>query len=447
MVAPARKIAFKVLQKVAQERANSSILLDSYFRQERPSKLDRNLSTQLVYGTLRWQKRLDYIISSFSHIPINKIDIALLIILRIALYQIFFLDRIPDAASVSEAVKLSKEIGHQGHASFANALLRKACRACGNIALPTIKQSVKDYCVITQSHPEWLVEKWLNHWGTETTINMVKANNQEAPIYIRLNTLRTDKKALQKKLKKSGIETEDCHYLPYCLKIRKPYAWSIENFLEKGYFYIMDAASQIVAHLVFACKNDIVLDACAAPGGKTYSLAMDINQEGRIISNDRHWGRIKEMKKNFNRLGISCASIVQSDIEKSPAFRSVFDRILLDAPCSALGRIRRSPEIKWNRDIEEISYYAQKQLILLEKVSDMLKSGGLLIYSVCSLEKEENEQVIQRFLEKRKRFHLAAPLKYLSAPLQDFVDEVGFIRTFPYKHDMDGFFAALLTVD
>jgi 16S rRNA (cytosine967-C5)-methyltransferase len=446
MVSPARKIAFKVLQKVAQERASSSILLDSYFHQEHPTKLDRNLCTQLVYGTLRWQKRLDYIISSFSHIPISKIDMPLLIILRMALYQMLFLDRIPDSASVSEAVKLSKEVGHQGHTSFANALLRKACKQSGNIALPTIKQSIKDYCVITQSHPEWLVEKWLKRWGAETTIKIVEANNKEAPKYIRINTFKTNKKALREELKKDGIETEECCYLHNCLKIKKP-SWDGAKSLSEGYLYIMDIASQIVASLVSPLKNDFILDACAAPGGKAISLALDIDQQGKIVGNDRHWGRIKEMNKNLNRLGISCVSIVQSDMEKQPPFKPVFNRVLLDAPCSALGRIRRSPEIKWNRHIEEISHYAQRQLLLLERASEVLKSGGLLIYSVCSLEEEENEQVIQRFLEKKKNFRIASPLKYLSASLRELADEDGFVRTFPCKHDMDGFFAALLTFD
>jgi 16S rRNA (cytosine967-C5)-methyltransferase len=446
MVSPARKIAFKVLQKVAQERASSSILLDSYFQQERPSKLDRNLCTQLVYGTLRWQKRLDYIISSFSHIPISKIDMLLLIILRMALYQMLFLDRIPDSAAVSEAVKLSKKIGHQGHASFANALLRRACKQSGNIALPTIKQSIKDYCVITQSHPEWLVEKWLKRWGAETTIKIVESNNKEAPKYIRINTLKTNKKELREELKKDGVEAEECSYLHNCLKIKKT-SWDVAKSLKEGYFYIMDEASQIVASLVSALKNDFILDACAAPGGKTISLALDIDHRGKIVANDRHWGRIEEMNKNLNRLGISCVSIVQGDMEKQPPFKPVFNRILLDAPCSALGRIRRSPEIKWNRHIEEISHYAQRQLLLLERVSEALKSGGLLIYSVCSLEEEENEQVIQRFLEKKKNFRIASPLRYLAQSLRELVDEHGFVRTFPHKHDMDGFFAALLTFD
>lgn len=444
MVAPARKIAFKVLQKVAHEKANSTILLDSYFRQESPSQKDRHLATQMVYGTLRWQNRLDYIISHYSHISFPKIDEPLIVLLRLALYQIFFLDRVPESAAVSDAVELSKKVGHRGHTAFANALLRKICQEKDKITLPSAKQSPKDYLIFTLSHPQWLVERWLKRWGYNITEQMLEANNIEAPIYARVNTIKISKESLREKLQAEGVEIEDCPLLPDCFKLKKPHLWESES-LKKGYFYILDAASQIIALLLAPEKNQLILDACSAPGGKTACLAFDINQQGKIIANDFYWGRIKELKRTLNRLGIHCASIVRGDIERQCPFMPVFDRILVDSPCSALGRIRRAHEIKWNRRPEDISKIAQRQRALLEKASEALKPGGLLVYSVCTLEKEENEEIIYSFLEKRKGFRYLSPMQYLSSPFKELVDADGFLRTFPHRHNMDGFFAALLT--
>jgi len=446
MVAPARRIAFKVLQKVAQEKANATILLDSHFRRKSISKVDRHLTTQLVYGTLRWQNRLDYIISRYSHIPFAKIDEPLIILLRTAIYQILFLDRIPESAAVSDAVELSKKFGHRGHTAFANALLRKICQQRDSITLPSAKQSPKDYLIFTLSHPQWLVERWCNRWGYDITEKMLKANNREAPIYARVNTLKISKKALQEKLKGEGVDTKDCLSVPNCIMLKKLHLWESESF-KKGYFYILDAASQIIALLLAPQKNQIILDACAAPGGKTACTAFNVDQQGKIIANDLYWNRIKELKRNLKRLAISCAFIVQSDMVKNSSFKPTFDRILVDAPCSSLGRIRRAHEIKWNRSPEDISKISQKQLLLLKKASDVLKPGGLLVYSVCSLEKEENEEVIYSFLENNKSFHLISSKQYLPPSLRELVDSDGFLRTYPHKHNTDGFFAASMFRD
>jgi len=444
MVTIARRLAYQALWRVADQSAFTSYLLPSYLEKESLSDRDRRLVTELVYGCLRWQGRLDWVISHFSHSPLSTLEVPVLITLRLGCYQLLSLERIPPSAAVKESVELAKMYGSPGSDTLVNAVLRQICRQGESIPLPQAEKDQLGYLTVTQSHPLWLVERWLERFGFQETAELVEANNQKPPLFIRANRLKTTPEELKRELAKEGIEVESSHYLPDSLKVVKGRITSSRP-LKEGLCYLQDEASQVVSFLVSPRPEDWVLDVCAAPGSKACHLASLMGNSGYIVANDIHLHRLKVLRENCRLLGTGNIRIVATDFTLNPGLRYEFDRVLVDAPCTSLGRIRRSPELKWRRKPEDVAFLSAKQKTLLFYSSQMVKKGGILIYAVCSWEREETEEVVENLLEERSGFRVVEPRDYLPGTLHPLIAEDGFLRTFPHRHDMDGFFSAVFT--
>ncbi len=444
MVTIARRLAYQALWRVSEQSSFSSYLLPSYLEKESLSDRDRRLVTELVYGCLRWQGRLDWIISRFSHSPLSALEVPVLITLRLGCYQLLFMERIPASAAVKESVELAKMHGSPGSDTLVNAVLRQISRQGGSLPLPQAENDQLGYLTVAQSHPRWLVERWLERFGFGETAELVEANNLKPPLFIRVNRLKTTAEVLQRELAKEGIEVEGSRYLPDSFRVNKGRIASSRP-LKEGLCYLQDEASQMVSFLVSPRPEDGVLDACAAPGSKACHLASLMENSGNIIANDIHLHRLKVLRENCRLLGADNIRVVVADFTRQPGLRHEFDRVLVDAPCTSLGRIRRSPELKWRRNPEDVVLLSGKQKALLHYSSQMVKKGGILVYAVCCWEREETEDVIENFLEENEGFRVVDPRDYLPGALHPLITEDSFLRTFPHRHDMDGFFSAVFT--
>ena len=444
MVTIARQLAYQALWRVAAQSSFSSYLLPSFLDKGSLSDRDQRLITELVYGCLRWQGRLDWVISRFSHSPPSALEVPVLITIRLGCYQLLFLERIPPSAAVKESVELAKRYGSPGSARLVNAVLRQICRRGSTIPFPQAEKDELGYLTVTQSHPRWLVERWLKRFGFQETVELVEANNRKPPLFIRVNRLKTTQEELRRKLGEEGIEVEVSHYLPDSLKVVKGRI-ARSSALKEGLCYLQDEASQVVSFLVSPHPEDWVLDACAAPGSKACHLATLMENRGCIIANDIHFHRLRVLRENCRLLGVDNIRMVATDCTRPPGLQYEFDRVLVDAPCTSLGRIRRSPELKWRRSLEDVELLSAKQKSLLFYSSKLVKKGGLLVYAVCSWEREETEEVVGSFLEERVEFRLDDPRDYLPSSLHPLVAEDGFLRTYPHRHNMDGFFSAVFT--
>jgi len=436
-VSPARRLAFDILERVQTEEAYASTLLAA------PSKLtqvDHALAQELVLGILRWQQRLDFYIEHLSGRSIKKIDLPVLLALRLGLYQLRYLSRIPPSAAVNESVNLVKVARKTSAAAFTNAILRRAWKnfpedAIANIADPLARLAVE------LSHPRWLIEKWLEEFGEATAKELAQANNQTPPVAFRINTLKADIEETLKAIDEAGVSYRHSELAADAYVVTGGNAAALGRFAESGLIYLQDEASQLVAPLLAATLDSRILDLCAAPGSKTTHLAALTNNQAQILACDLHTHRLAILQANCERLGVTSvrtfALDATGDIE--PLAGKSFDRILIDAPCTGTGTLRRHPEIKWRLRETDPERLADIQAKLLENGAKLLGVGGRLVYSTCSLERQENEAVIARFLEHHSEFQIALPAAPASCITSD-----GFARTFPHLHNSDGFFAAVL---
>jgi len=444
-VSPAREAALHVLGEVRKARFAEDALLDSLTADD--LALDRALATELVYGVLRWKRRLDGIIGRCSDHPKKKIQPRLRDILRIALYQIFLLDRIPEHAAVDQAVRQVRSHSDKRAAGFANALLRRALREKDSMdPLPSDDPySLASY----YSHPQWLVERGLKEFGLATTRQILVHNNSRATVVIRANTLKTARSDLEKLLRDSGLEIEPVVGMPDALMVPAPRAPvnSIAGFHE-GLFAVQETASQMIAPLLAAQPDHRVLDACAATGGKTAHIAALTGNRAEITAVDLDELRLEETRQNLKRLGVERVTFVQRDATDPELIHDLglFDRILVDAPCSNLGVLRHSPEAKYRTTPRDLNVFAERQIRLLDAVARALKPGGILVYSVCTISEEETSGVARAFLNHRPDFQFM-PIEQEQVPIPEFIGPNRVLRTFPpiAQFKTDGFFAARFT--
>lgn len=441
-VSPARRAAFRILLQVEQERAYASELLAST-KLDVLSAEDRRLAYELVLGVLRWQLQLDHYIEHYANRPVTKLELPILIALRLGLYQIRFLNRIPNRAAVNESVQLVKTYKRAGAARLVNAILRHACRTrqvdlCGQI------EQEHERIAIGFSHPHWLVEKWIGHWGREETIRLLQANNTPPGVAIRFNPLKAAPEQTRAELEQQGISLLPSVYAPGAYRIRQGLPQDYAAAVQLGTIYIQDEASQLVASLLEVQPGMRVLDVCAAPGGKATQMAAAMQNQGMIVAADLHHHRLRHLQQIGDRLGVTIVHpVVVDGLEPLPLTPAgQFDRVLVDAPCSGTGTLRHHPEIKWRLQMQDITTVAQVQLALLTNAATMLAHGGRLVYATCSLEPEENEQVVEKFLAAQPQFKRRSPTAHPSV-----LTDKGDVRTFPHRHQTDGFFAAVLTRD
>lgn len=443
----ARELALEVLLRVEREGSYSNLLLSSVLDESTLSTKDSRLVTEIVYGTISQKAKLDFYLSRFVTKPIHKLETWVLILLRISFYQLIFLDRIPPFAVVNEAVNIAKKRGHRGIAGFVNGVIRTFLREPNRITIPPEIEGVKRMA-IEYSHPEWMIERWVKEYGKETTEKILMANNEPHPISIRVNSLKTTRGQLLECLNSyEYVEAVPSQLSPQGIRfIRGGNPASLREYVE-GLYTIQDESSMLVAQMLKPLPGMRVLDACAAPGGKTTHIAELMNNRGEIIANDLHPHKENLIRKQAERLGISIIRTVIGDaLTIAERMDGLFDRILLDAPCSGFGVIRRKPDLKWSKGPEDVGAIAELQYQLLESVSRLLKKGGLLIYSTCTIEPEENGDLVRRFIARNPEYKLDETFTHdlPSELLKESVQSQGMMQILPHQYGSDGFFIARL---
>ncbi|RLC22741.1 MAG: 16S rRNA (cytosine(967)-C(5))-methyltransferase RsmB [Deltaproteobacteria bacterium] len=443
-----RDLALSVLNRLDRSGAGFPVeLLNRAFRKERHlDQRDRAFTVQLVQGVLRWRLRLDRIIRLRTRFPFSRIDPPVLNILRLALYQILFLDRVPDSAAVNEAVKQAKRTASPRVSAFVNAMLRRTCRGEKEPPFPDRAKDPVEYLSVYYSYPRWMVEKWIGEMGDETTEALLKAGNRTPRLVIRCNSLKTDRSVLAARLAEEGIRTDATPFSPEGLTIKGGIgSVSTLRAFRDGLFQIQSEAAQICSYLLSPRPGDHVLDLCAGLGGKSTHMAQMMGDRGSLVALDMSRRRLIKLKESSRRLGIACIHPVSADAADrlSSLFRYPFAKILVDGPCSALGVISGRPDVKWARTPSDPARLARIQRRILEQAGSLLAKDGELLYVTCTVSKQENEGVVNGFLASNPGIFLQnlkdrAPR--WAAPL---VDDRGFFRVWPHLHGMDGFFGAL----
>jgi 16S rRNA (cytosine967-C5)-methyltransferase len=462
MTAPARTAAYHALRAIADERADLPSAL-AHDRAHLSDERDRALAVEIVTGTLRWQRSLDHLVEHFANRRIAKVDRDVLHVLRLSLYQLLHLDRVPASAVVDDAVDLTRYARKPSATGFVNAVLRTALRQRHRLPLPprpdtstgtgtgagTDRAAALAYLGVTQSHPDWLVARWFDRHGFDATGRWVRFNNETPRLTLRANMLRANREAVAAALGTAGIETEPTHHAPDGLivtagnPLRTPdYGSSSGSFL--GSFFVQDEASQLVSLAVAARPGERVLDLCASPGGKTVAMAADMRDTGLLVACDVRARRVRLLDQTVRASDAACVRLVHVSASGALPFAPVFDRVLVDAPCSGLGTIRRDPDIRWRRRERDLASLAQDQLALLERAAALVRTRGRLVYATCSSEPEENEAVVDAFLSRQREFELADLRSEVSPGLAPFLDERGMMRTLPFAHGLEAFFAAAL---
>jgi 16S rRNA (cytosine967-C5)-methyltransferase len=443
MVTQSRRAAFDVLRRVATEDAFASNLLASP-RYDHLSREDRALLQELVLGVLRWQLQLDFFIEGYARRKLSKIDPEVVIALRLGLYQLKFLSRIPSHAAINESVNLAKEAGKKSAAPFVNAVLRAAQREESSNLIQAIKDPLKRLSLET-SHPAWLLERWISRFGEAEARALALANNSAPRTAFRFNVRRAGEVQTRAWLAEHQIEIRDSELAPGAAVIESGALTAQSEPVCEGWIYLQDEASQLIAHLIADCGLRL-LDLCAAPGGKTTLLTSLLPHNAEIVAADLHLHRLRTMKELNARLGINNIKMVQLDATHELPFDEVFDLVLLDAPCTGLGTLQRHPEIKWRMNEARINLLAALQMKLIENASRHLRAGGLLLYSVCSTEAEEGEEVIAWFRRNHPEFRDMTRERLIEigldpAPL--LTPSFG-ARTFTHRQGTESFFFCVL---
>ncbi|MGZ3524830.1 MAG: 16S rRNA (cytosine(967)-C(5))-methyltransferase RsmB [Thermodesulfobacteriota bacterium] len=440
----ARAICLDILNRVEEADLHPDRLLtDSFKRYRYLSSLDRSFLTELTYGVIRWRGKLDWVIRDFSKIPFGKIELETLNILRLGLYQILFLSRTPSSAAVNESVELAKHIRGKGGAGFVNAVLRSAIRQRDGISYPDIKENPALHISVLQSHPLWLVQRWVREMGTEETLKICTFNNQISPLTLRTNTLKINRQDLIETLKEKGLEPFPTVFSEEGIVLGDSPPTSELPFLKEGLYVIQDEASQLVDSVFDPKPGERILDACAAPGGKTTHMAQKMENLGEIYALDVSKAKLDLLEGMSQRLGIKIAKTIKGDAARPlPIPREMkFDRILADVPCSGFGTLRRNPDLKWRRGQEDIQRLSELQFSILRNLGGYVKKGGVIVYSTCTVFHEENEDVVGRFLTEKPEFNVDRIDTIVSEKCRRFIFD-SFFKTFPPQDRMDGFFVA-----
>lgn len=440
-----REVATDILVKIETRNAYSDILLDSALSSRGLSSRDGALLSELTYGTLRWRGRIDAHLQELIRRPLHKTDPFLRNLLRIAIYQISFLDRVPDYAAVNSAVAIAKFHGGGPAAGFVNAVLRRYLRELPERKLrePDPEREVSALAEYW-SHPQWLIEKWRDYVGEGEIAALLGANNEEAPLVLRANILRTTREDLIRIFERDGIDATATRWSPQGIRVRFKAAIDQLPGFGAGLFQVQGEASQLVSYLLRPKPGERVLDVCAAPGGKTTHIAELMQDRGEIVAGDISRRGLRKIEENAQRLGVCSIRTLLADAGKADRDDArPCDRILVDAPCSGLGTLRSHPEIKWNRAEADIKRLTQVQQRILRNAAACLKSGGILVYSTCTLTPDENEQVVHQFLANSKQFVLEDAAAYLPDAARSLAHN-GYLLAWPHRHDTDGFFAARL---
>ncbi|MGA2622813.1 MAG: 16S rRNA (cytosine(967)-C(5))-methyltransferase RsmB [Bacteroidota bacterium] len=434
-----RATAVKILNRIERSDAYLDKVLDAELKTGDISGADKNLLVELVHGVMRWQGRLDWILNRYTHGNFPKSDINVKNTLRIALYQIMFLDRLPHYAAVNEAVEFVKRIRGEKIAGLVNAVLRNIIRSLSDIQYPDKTEDAAQYLSVFYSHPPWLVKRWLQRFPKDELERFLAANNEIPPLTLRINKLKTNPSEFLALLDRQQVTYQGSSFIDYFIKVRSLAGITQLDIFQQGFFSIQDESAALPVLLLDPKPGERIIDLCAAPGGKTTLIGELINNQGSVIAVDKYEHKLNLIQQSCERLGITSVETVTADsstLEMAPV-----DKVLVDAPCSGLGVLRKKPDLRWKREPEDIAHLALLQKNLMENATRLVKPGGILVYSTCTTEPEENEFLVREFLGRHPEFQPDNASQFVNKSV---VTDDGFVQTLPHRDHIDGSFAARL---
>jgi 16S rRNA (cytosine967-C5)-methyltransferase len=437
-VSQARYEALHILVRVERDRAFADIALEHALERARLEPRDAALCTEIVFGTLRWRRHLDWRLTPHLNRPLAKLDPWVRALLRLTAYQLIFLDRVPRWAAVDEAVSVARLKSRvPGPAEFVNAVLRSFTRAPGPPRLPAHPVEAAG---VRWSFPDWIAARWIARYGMEEAERLMAALDERPPVTIRANTLRITREDLAARLRDEELaETDPTRLAPEGLTVRRGAVGRWAAFTA-GWCAIQDEASMLIARLLDPSPGELVADTCAAPGTKATHLAQLMGNRGRIVAMDPNAARLRLLTQAAARLGVDIIEAHTGGVAAvAGRWKGRCDRVLVDAPCSNLGVLRRNPDVKWNRDESDLARLAEKQRGILAAAAALARPGGRLVYATCSLEPEENDLIVRGFLDGHPDWTVDPPADFPVAPGPE-----GFIRCLPHVHGTDGFTAVRL---
>jgi len=445
---PARRLALRVLYDADEKGAFVNLALDRALESSRLSPADRALVTEMVYGVTRWRGRLDWVIDSLSTTPSRRLPTFIRNILRMGLYQLLFLERIPSRAAVYESVALAREFGHRGTAALVNAVLRRAAGPEGAAPLPDEETDPVRRLAVEFSHPEWLVRRWLDLFGPEETRRLCRVDNEPAPLTLRVNRTRTTRERLVAALEEEGIEASRGAMLPEAVvcRIDQPLR-SLRTFAE-GWFSVQDEGAMTAARVLAPQAGWLVVDACAGVGGKSTHLAELMGDRGRVVAVDLFEHKLRLVQESAGRLGLGSIETRCLDARELPSsdLAGAADAVLVDAPCTGTGVLRRRPDLRWRLEEEDLTKLVRLQREILAAAATCVRPGGILVYATCSIDPAENQELVEGFLEldlELKRDN-AAREAGLDAARHGSGPDGCYLSLRPRSGGPDGFFAARL---
>ena len=452
----ARKVALECLLTLSHGSASIASVVDSAFVKYTVSGRERRLINGLVYGVIRWQKQLDWVLDQFIN-PRFQLDARHRNILRLGAFQLLHLDGIPAHAAIFETVQLAtshlQRNSGRKTTGFINAVLRAVQRQGKTLTYPSLDTNPIEHISLSLSYPTWLVKRWIQGRGVSWTLAFCRASNQIAPLALRVNTLLTKREEVCQSLAASGI-TATASKIALDGVVLEAGATTAFDAADKGTFkdvlnrediYVQDESAMLVAHLLAPGEAKFIVDLCAAPGGKTTHLAQLMGNAGKIIAVDVSPKKIALLEKNCRRVGARNVETCVLDATKADlGFMKTADAVLIDAPCSGFGTLRRHPDIRWNKTFKQVHALSEVQYNLLKNAAQHIKPGGVLVYSTCSIEPIENEEVVQRFLADFPMWTVENAKDFLPNVPPSVITPEGFVQTFPHEHGVDGAFAARL---
>ncbi len=441
----ARACAVKILCRCERTDSYLEKLIDSELRNESLNDFDRALLNEIAHGVVRWMRRLDWFLNGFYRGNYEKCMPEVRNALRVALYQILFLNKIPYSAAVNEAVEFIKRIHGEKHAGVVNGLLRTIIRTLDNLVWPTREIDEVNYLGLVQSHPNWMVKRWINRFGFDEAVKLCEENNKRPVMSLRINSHLISDEEFEKYLSERKIYFKKGYFLDGFFLTKTVSRLYTDEYFKKGYFSVQDESAGLVSKLLSPAAGEIILDLCAAPGGKASHISEIMKNEGKIYAVDKYLSRVEVMNRNLQRLNIKNIQTLHDDLSepRSHLLKEELigkaDKVLLDAPCSGLGVLSKKPDIKWKRELEDIYKLQKLQLELLDQSVKYVKPGGVLVYSTCTTETEENQSVADEFLSAHPEFELENASDYVPAAT---VNSLGCMELFPHTHKTDGAFAA-----
>ncbi len=435
----AREVALKILNAVYLEQAYANVALAKEFRRLHLDDQDRRFVTELVYGTVKAGDTLDWMLRQYVDRPVKKIAPVICNILRLGLYQIFFMDKVPESAACNQSVELAKIYGHAGTVKFVNAVLRSAVREPAKVEFPSGKGQATKNLALACQHPEWLVKRWIKEFGYDSAVRLCQFNNTNAILSFRTNTLKNSRESLVESLEKAGAKTMVSDWAPEGVLCTEHPSLDSLLPLQDGLCQVQDESSMLVAHVLDPKPGEFIIDTCSAPGGKTTHIAALMQNQGRILAGDIYDHKLERIEENAQRLGIKIIETKLLDATKvGEAYSDLADRVLVDAPCSGLGVLRRKPDSRWRNKEELLKTLPSLQLEILNSAAKAVKKGGVLVYSTCTIAREENQAVVEAFLKENNEFMLENASDYLPFIKR----KEAMLQLLPQDDGTDGFFIA-----